>query len=326
MSVDPSSRPSLSPVSNTSSRHRHHSPTRSPTLSVAMPAPPIASTSSVSSPPPADDSQSRPSRWMNSLRRIDSLYHLAEPPHHEHPHPSVPVNISHKTPFAPHGNASEASSVVYIPPTGAPGYGGESYDCGTGVVIEKKALYIDLKGRREGTVSVLDVHLANMVRVHLPALSRLPRSWSLLYSLDQHGISLNTLYTRCEQLKPCGALVVFKDDGDTVFGAFVSDGIRQSRGKGHYGSGESFLWRYSGNELSVFKWTGRNGYVALCEPDYMSFGGGDGAYGLYIDGNLLEGSSAPCPTFSNEPLCSPGNSVRGMVPFECVGVEVWRVG
>ncbi|KAK0484727.1 TLDc domain-containing protein, partial [Armillaria novae-zelandiae] len=160
----------------------------------------------------------------------------------------------------------------------------------------------------------------------LPALSRLPRSWTLLYSLDQHGISLNTLYARCEQLKPCGALVVFKDEGDTIFGAFVSDGIRQSRGKGHYGSGESFLWRYSGNELSVFKWTGRNGYVALCEPDYMSFGGGDGAYGLYINANLLDGSSAPCPTFANEPLCSPRHSMRGTVPFECVGAEVWRIG
>ncbi|KAK0469131.1 TLD-domain-containing protein [Desarmillaria tabescens] len=310
MSVHPSSSSPSSPVSRTSSRHHNHSPTRSPTLSAAMPAPPIASTSSVSSTPPADDSQSRPSsRWMNSLRKIDSLYHLGEPAHREHSYPSTPVNISHKTPFAPHGNASEASSIVYIPPTGAPGYRGEAYDWDTGA-LEKKASYVDLKGRRENTVSILDVHLANMIRNYLPALSRLPRSWSLLYSLDQHGISLNTLYTRCEQPKPCGALVVFKDEGETIFGAFVSDGIRQSRGRGHY----------------VFKWTGRNGYVALCEPGYMSFGGGDGSYGLYIDANLLEGSSAPCPTFANEPLCSPGHSIRGTVPFECVGVEVWRVG
>ncbi|KAK0223869.1 TLD-domain-containing protein [Armillaria fumosa] len=323
MSVPPSSSLSLSPVSSTPSRHRHHSPTRSPTLSVAMPAPPIASTSPVSSTPPAEDAQPRGSRWMNSLRKIDALYHLAEP---LPPHPPAPVNISHRTPFAAHGNASEASSVVYIPPTGAPGYRGEGYDWDVGVLVEKKALYVDLKGRREGTERVLDVHLANMIRNYLPALSRLPRSWTLLYSLDQHGISLNTLYARSEQVKPCGALIVFKDEGDTIFGAFVSDGIRQSRGKGHYGSGESFLWRYSGNELSVFKWTGRNGYVALCEPDYMSFGGGDGAYGLYINANLLDGSSAPCPTFANEPLCSPGHSMRGTVPFECVGVEVWRIG
>ncbi|KAK0205356.1 TLD-domain-containing protein [Desarmillaria ectypa] len=262
---------------------------------------------------------------MDSLRKIDSLYHLAELPHHRHSHPSTPVNISHKTPFAPRGNASEASSVVYIPPSGAPGYRGEAYDLDMGV-LEKKAPYVDLKGRRESTVSILDVHLANIIWNHLPALSRLPRSWSLLYSLDQHGISLNTLYARCEQLKPCGTLVVFKDEGETIFGAFVSDGIQQSRGRGHYGSGESFLWRYSGNKLSVFKWTGRNGYVALCEPGYMSFGGGDGVYGVYIDADLLEGSSAPCPTFANEPLCSPGHSTRGTVSFECVGVEVWKVG
>ena len=28
------------------------------------------------------------------------------------------------------------------------------------------------------------------------------------------------------------------------------------------------------DRVRVFKWTGRNDYVALCEPDYISFGGG----------------------------------------------------
>jgi hypothetical protein len=46
----------------------------------------------------------------------------------------------------------------------------------------------------------------------------------------------------------------------------------------------SFLWRYqhpSSKEdeleegtLDVYKWTGRNDYVALCEPGFISFGGG----------------------------------------------------
>src|ERR1700683_4508189 len=27
-------------------------------------------------------------------------------------------------------------------------------------------------------------------------------------------------------------------------------------------------------KLDVFKWTGKNDYVALCEPKYLSFGGG----------------------------------------------------
>jgi TLD len=84
-----------------------------------------------------------------------------------------------------------------------------------------------------------------------------------------------------------------RDSGNTVFGAWIGDGIKLSKGA-YYGSGEScvffffffkspgphffllgsFLWRYYENELEVFKWTGRNDYVALCDTEYISFGGG----------------------------------------------------
>jgi hypothetical protein len=104
--------------------------------------------------------------------------------------------------------------------------------------------------------------------------------------------------------------------------------------------------------LRVYKWTGKNDYVALCETDYISFGGGyvhglffpvlklgvvdidvccwiharDGHYGLYLDDTLSDGSSARCPTFDNEPLCSAGPRQGENVTFECVGLEVWGVG
>ena len=97
------------------------------------------------------------------------------------------------------------------------------------------------------------------------------------------------------------------------------------------------------DKLRVFKWTGRNEYVALCEPEYISFGGGcahllplpssttdqhirEGHYGLYVDATLMDGSSARCPTFDNEPLCSPGPRQGEGVTFECVGLEVWGIG
>ena len=35
----------------------------------------------------------------------------------------------------------------------------------------------------------------------------------------------------------------------------------------------SFLWKFKDN-VRVYKWTGKNDYVALCEPEYLSFGGG----------------------------------------------------
>ncbi|KAG1836973.1 TLD-domain-containing protein [Suillus subalutaceus] len=273
-------------------------------------------------------------------------------PHSTYMHvPHQTSGITSGTPFGTH---------PYIPPSGAPGFAGDrTWDKGFSDALQdeemsevkgvlgkgKKTHVLNLVGRREGTTVVLSETIANLIRPHLPALTRLPRTWTLLYSLDQHGISLNTLYSRCEPKLPStpgatkGALVVVKDARDAIFGVWMGDGLWLERG-GYYGSGESFLWRYqrpSSKEdepeegtLDVYKWTGRNDYVALCEPGFISFGGGDGHYGLYLDASLLDGSSAPCPTFDNPVLCSRvdagGIGIKKDVSFECVGLEVWGVG
>ncbi|EKM75119.1 hypothetical protein AGABI1DRAFT_132568 [Agaricus bisporus var. burnettii JB137-S8] len=208
-----------------------------------------------------------------------------------------------------------------------------------GDYIEKKSGKVDLVGRRISTVPVLTSPLADKIHRHLPALPRLAKSWSLIYSLDQHGISLKTLYSNCETATAAalrsrsrihGMLLVVKDSDSTIFGTWMSDGLRMSRGKeGYYGSGESFLWKWLENEgeVRIYKWTGRNNYFALCEPGFISFGGGDGAYGLYLDDTLYEGTSARSMTFDNEVLCSTlgPRLAGGAVGFECVGVEVWSV-
>ena len=75
------------------------------------------------------------------------------------------------------------------------------------------------------------------LRPQFPALARLPRFWNLLYSLDQHGISLNTLYTRCDS-HVASTLVVIRDAEDAVFGAWMGEGVHPHR-NGYYGSGES---------------------------------------------------------------------------------------
>ncbi|KAH7924100.1 hypothetical protein BV22DRAFT_1035518 [Leucogyrophana mollusca] len=162
--------------------------------------------------------------------------------HHPHPplHPSV-MEITHGTPFG---------SAPYVPPSGAPGFAGDhTWDKGFSNAFEPENDRVEKKnirlvGRREGTAEVLSVELADKIRPHLPALTRLPRTWTLLYSLDQHGISLNTLYTRCEP-KPWnapgatkGALIIIRDSGDAVFGAWMGEGVHLSKGA-YYGSGES---------------------------------------------------------------------------------------
>jgi len=96
--------------------------------------------------------------------------------------------------------------------------------------------------------------------------------------------------------------------------------------------------------VKTFKWTGKNDYVALCETDSISFGGGEGHYGLYLSSTLIEGSSAWCSTFNNEVLCGthdgqvnylssstrsdPNGAGRRKgkdVTFDCVGVELWSI-
>ncbi|CAE6496762.1 unnamed protein product [Rhizoctonia solani] len=234
--------------------------------------------------------------------------------------PAKPVresSITHDNPF----------SHTVVPPSGAPGYTGEKWDKGFGddVVSNNSGSRLKLLGRTEMTTPILTVETAEKLRPYLPALRRLVPKWSLLYSLDQHGISLATFYARCEQPATGGCLVAIRDSEGATFGVWCGDGIR--RYEGYAGTGESFLWtqRQDGGPVKVFKWTGKNDYVRLCESDFISFGGGNGKFGLYLDSALLDGESAPCPTFDNEPLCSGGASFTGTVKYECVGIEAWSI-
>ncbi len=72
------------------------------------------------------------------------------------------------------------------------------------------------------------------------------------------------------------------DDDDTVLGAFVALSRRNTAEQGPGNMSSGFLWPYSNTKLSVYKTTGRNDYIALCEPDYLNFGGGDSRMGCTL--------------------------------------------
>ena len=63
-----------------------------------------------------------------------------------------------------------------------------------------------------------------------------------------------------------------------------------------------------------------NDYIIFCEHRYLSVGGGDGRYGLWLDGVLERGVSSRCLTFGNEGLSEEGEK------FDVQGVEVWYIG
>ncbi|GES89619.1 TLD-domain-containing protein [Rhizophagus clarus] len=172
----------------------------------------------------------------------------------------------------------------------------------------KKSLMtpIELRGRKADTDPVLDIDMAEQIRQQLPRRVRLAPSWNLLYSLDQDGTSMTTMYHKVKDKGPL--IVVIKDTDEQVFGAFVSESLKQR--PSYYGSGECFLWKYAkeGETLppivKFYKWTGRNEYMILSEHDYLAIGGGDGRTGLWVDSDLERGSSVRCDTFDNEVLSS----------------------
>lgn len=72
--------------------------------------------------------------------------------------------------------------------------------------------------------------------------------------------------------------------------------------------------------FKAFPYSGVNEYYIYCEPHWLSVGGGDGKYGLWLDDSLEKGVSATCLTFGNEPLSDEGEK------FGVLGVELWAIG
>lgn len=218
---------------------------------------------------------------------------------------------------------------------------------------------------------IMDSELAEEIRGLIPARHQLYDTWTLVYSLEQHGASLATLYGNSQPKITYGGseeqsqhrngyVLVVRDTTHKRFGAYVNEyfhTITVPGSRRFYGNGDCFLWsastiktevlnpyndkesqsasetgdtnddnttkeENSGYQLQFkgFPYTGVNDFVIFCTPQFLSLGGGDGHYGLWLDDNLEHGVSSHSLTFGNEPLSDMGKT------FDIVGVEVWRIG
>ncbi|KAI9801655.1 MAG: oxidation resistance protein 1 [Piccolia ochrophora] len=253
-----------------------------------------------------------------------------------------------------------------------------------------------------GPSQLLTRALAEEIRLLIPARLQLVEEWTLVYGLERDGVSLATLYKKCEAMRDGSArrgfVLVVRDGDGSIFGAYLTDAPHPA--PHYYGTGECFLWRASllpsspsllsllppppssdtthmtrsttiasptdgsgpslsprksrgsggsggdsttlspGGPTSVsslggggangastprirfkaFPYSGVNDYMIFCETGFLSVGGGDGHYGLWLDDVFERGVSSACPTFGNEPLSDEGDK------FDVLGVEVWAVG
>ena len=133
------------------------------------------------------------------------------------------------------GSLEDATTGVYHPPT----------------IPERRAspfqppplTPLDLKGYKAGTRSrakLMSKALAEEIRLLVPPRLQLCDHWDLLYSVEQNGSTLSTLYSLCEKYrgKRGGFVVTVKDSGGNIFGGYLSE---PPKVQPHYfGSGECF--------------------------------------------------------------------------------------
>jgi len=105
---------------------------------------------------------------------------------------------------------------------------------------------ITLKGYLDTTTErVLTEKFAEEIRLMLPARLQVHDLWDLVYSLDQHGVSLSTLYSRCKAFNSphSGWVIIVRDRQESVFGAYLSHYPHIH--PHYYGTGECFLFKFT---------------------------------------------------------------------------------
>ncbi|KAK3180407.1 oxidation resistance protein 1 [Lecanicillium sp. MT-2017a] len=220
-----------------------------------------------------------------------------------------------------------------------------------------------LHGYKENTppaARLLNNAIAEEIRNMVPERLRITEDWKLVYSLEQDGSSLSTLYQKCRgyEGRRVGFVLVVKDQEGGTFGAYLSEYPRPA--PSYFGNGECFLWRVStlsgltslppppsadttnltrnttlaqaprsgtstpGSlemiRFKAFPYSGLNDCYINCETGYLSVGSGGGHYGLWLDDSLDVGHSSTCETFGNEPLSDAGHK------FSVIGTELWVIG
>ncbi|EGG20785.1 WD-40 repeat-containing protein [Cavenderia fasciculata] len=136
----------------------------------------------------------------------------------------------------------------------------------------------------------------------------------LKYNSTNDGVSFQTFFRKMKGIK--FSILLVKDNGGHVFGAFLSDEIRTKDAK-FYGDGETFLFKIY-PEFNVWKWSKENDFFIYSTFEYFVVGGGS-SFGLWMDTDFLHGSSGVCETFKNQCLSYASD-------FNPIVVECWSVG
>lgn len=153
----------------------------------------------------------------------------------------------------------------------------------------------------------------------------------LVYSTNLHGMSLSTLYNRVQSSSP--TIIALRDTKGRVFGCYAAVPWKAHATR-YYGTGESFVFSVlSDHTVDVYNWTRdrSNNFFQFTSGTFLAIGGGTGShFALWIDEDLLMGTTSSCATFSSPPLTNSRDSVdegpqEDGVEYQIVALEVWSL-
>ena len=190
---------------------------------------------------------------------------------------------------------------------------------------------------------ILLEHHMQQIAVHV-----LPRGiaycqWNRLYSLARDGDSFEACLRLIHGARR--TLLVVRTSRNAIFGGFADMPWENKTAGGamYFGGPNACLFNVETNKNSntpdragdshdgddtkknadtvkCYKWSGANRYIQLCDISHkmLAFGGGgeEGAFGLCVEKDFERGSTGPCATFDNEPLCEQED-------FEIVDMEIF---
>lgn len=158
-------------------------------------------------------------------------------------------------------------------------------------------------------------------------VSALPRRfrqvrWKLIYSTARDGTSLKTFFRKSDKLSP--TVLVVRDEAGYIFGCYAPEswmttGSSNYQKNKYYGTGETFVFQLVPNMIA-YRWSRKNNYFITSSPSYIAVGGGGESCvpALYIDKELLHGSSGECETFQSQQLSKMGD-------FQIRAIELWHI-
>ncbi|XP_053653498.2 uncharacterized protein [Cherax quadricarinatus] len=182
------------------------------------------------------------------------------------------------------------------------------YSSGSLTSLDLEAFLPDINGASE---IITDVVRKSLYR-KLPARAQ-GYSWKLVFSTAENGFSLNSLYRKMSDVDS-PIMLFIQDTHQNVFGAVVSCSLHVS--ELYYGTGESFLFTFH-PEFQVFPWTGENTFFVKGNNESLIVGGGDGNFGMWLDGDLYQGRTQPCKTFNNSQLTDSEDFIIKAVECWC---------